>query len=280
MKDHYIEKILNHQLFYCLVFIALVVLVRYIVLQLIKRKMTSDVMDEHQRRMAWRVKQYTFIVLIIGLVIIWLPEIKHLALSIAAFAVAIVLTFKELILCLTGSIWRTTTDAFSVGDWIEIDDVFGEVIDNDWFSTSIAQINPACGSYKCTGTAVNVPNSLFLSHQIKNLNFKRRFIFHNFELTFKPDVNPLLLKPQLMEIVDSHMATHRELAKRYHAHIRKHIGVLILDLESEVQIKTTSLGDIVILVRLFCPVHAAFELQQNITEEILGIHFQTISRTI
>lgn len=280
MKDHLIEKILNHQLFYCLIFIAIVFIVRFVTLLLIKRKMTSDVMDEDQRRMVWRVKQYTFIVLIIGLFLIWLPEIKHLALSIAAFAVAIVLTFKELILCLTGSIWRTTTDAFSVGDWIEIDNVFGEVIDNDWFSTSIAEINPALGSYKCTGTTVNVPNSLFLSHQIKNFNFKRRFIFHEFDLTFEPTVNPLILKQHLLEIVDSYLDSHQELAKRYHTYILKHIGVSILELEPDISIKTTNVGDIVIHLRLFCPVHDAFKLQQKITEKIFSLHFQSTAGTV
>ncbi len=279
MKDQLIEKILNHQLFYCLVFIVIVFSVRAIALVLIKRKMTSDVMDEHQRRMVWRVKQYTFIVLIIGVFLIWLPDIKHFALSIAAFAVAIVLTFKELILCLTGSIWRTTTDAFTVGDWIEIDNVFGEVIDNDWFSTSIAEISPASGSYKCTGTTVNVPNSLFLSHQIKNLNFKRRFIFHEFDLSFESTVNPLPLKEQLEKIVDAHMADHHELAKRYHAHIRKHIGVSILELEPKISLKTTNLGDFVIHLRLFCPVHDSFGLQEKITEDILKLHFQNSEAT-
>lgn len=279
MKDQIIERILNHQLFYCLIFIAIVFMVRYVAIKLIERKMTSDVMDEHQRRMVWRIKQYTFIVLIVGLFLIWLPEIKHLALSIAAFAVAIVLTFKELILCLTGSIWRTTTDAFSVGDWIEIDNVFGEVIDNDWFSTSIAEINPALGSYKCTGTTVNVPNSLFLSHQIRNLNFKRRFIFHEFDLVFESTVNPLALKQHLEKIVDLHLVDHYELAKRYHAYIRKHIGVSILEMEPEISIKLTNIGDFVIHLRLFCPVHDSFKLQQKITEDILALHFQQTPAT-
>jgi small-conductance mechanosensitive channel len=67
------------------------------------------------------------VLLLLGLVLIWAPQLWTFALSLAAVAVEIVVATKEMILCISGSLMRASPRAFSVGDWIEVADVRGEV---------------------------------------------------------------------------------------------------------------------------------------------------------
>ena len=76
----------------------------------------SEVLAKDQRRWIIRIKNTAAIVTLLGLVLIWAPQLHTFAISIAAFAVALVVATKEMILCLTGAIMRATSQPFKVGD--------------------------------------------------------------------------------------------------------------------------------------------------------------------
>ena len=78
--------------------------------------------------------------MLFGLILVWATELQALAISIVAALAAIVLAAKELILCVTGSLFKTTAKAFAVGDRIEVGNFRGTVIDQTLRSTTLAQV--------------------------------------------------------------------------------------------------------------------------------------------
>lgn len=70
-----------------------------------------------------------------------MPEIETFALSITAIAVALVIATKELILCVSGALYRASSKAFQIGDWIEIGPHFGEVVDHGIGSTTLQVVS-------------------------------------------------------------------------------------------------------------------------------------------
>lgn len=73
-----------------------------------------------RRRWSAQIRNTCWLVLLLGLVLVWATELRIFAISVVAALAAIVLAAKELILCFTGSFFKTTAKAFVLGDRIEI----------------------------------------------------------------------------------------------------------------------------------------------------------------
>ena len=107
-----------------------VLLVRTVILQTHFRRHPAMQIEDMRR---WVVvsRNLTLIACLIGLISVWAAQIQTLALSMFAIAAAIVLATKELIMCLSGSLLRSLTKQYSVGDYIEIGGLRGRVVDTD-----------------------------------------------------------------------------------------------------------------------------------------------------
>ena len=88
-----------------------------------------DLSIENKRRSLVVSRNITMLLLLFGLAMIWAAQIQTLALSMFAVAAAIVVATKELIMCLSGSILRSVTKQYSIGDYIEINGLRGRVVD-------------------------------------------------------------------------------------------------------------------------------------------------------
>ena len=163
-------------------------------------------------------------VLVVGLVLIWAPQLRTLALSLTAVAVAIVVATKELILCISGSVMRASSRAFSVGDWIEVAGLRGEVTDHSLFVTTLQELGGGGQGWHYTGRTVVVPNSVFLSAPIRNHNLLRSFTFHTFALTVEPHLNLFRHEAHMRSVVERHVAPFRDEARRAEAAARQARG--------------------------------------------------------
>ena len=99
-----------------------------------------DLSIENKRRSLVVSRNITILLLLFGLAMIWAAQIQTLALSMFAVAAAIVVATKELIMCLSGSILRSVTKQYSIGDYIEINSLRGRVVDINMLNTLMMQI--------------------------------------------------------------------------------------------------------------------------------------------
>ena len=122
---------------------------------------------EDKRRSLVLSRNLTLMLVLLGLAMIWAAQIQTLALSMFAVAAAIVVATKELIMCLSGSILRSVTKQYSIGDYIEINGLRGRVVDINMLNTLMMQIGPNPLIGQLSGKTLSFPNSLLLSHYVR-----------------------------------------------------------------------------------------------------------------
>lgn len=235
-----------------------------------------------QRRLIASSRNVFLLLLLVGLVLIWAPQLRTFALSLTAVAVAIVVATKELILCLSGAVLRATTRAFAVGDWIEIGESRGEVTDHTWLATTLQEFGSGPHAYMPTGRTIVVPNSLLLTAPVRNQSALRDHTHHTFAMTFDPVPQLEGTHALVSGIVDRHYEPFRDQATRAKAGIERQTHSDLPDPAPVIRFRTSDLGKLRIEITLFCPSQAAEQLESEITLDVLAaIHVnQTKDATV
>lgn len=162
----------------------------------------DDMTQQVARRWTANFRNVLILIAVIGLIMIWAPQLRTFALSLTAVAVAIVVATKELILCLSGAALRTFTRAFSVGDVIEVGTTKGEVLDLNLLATRLKEFESKDGSIVPTGRTVTLPYSLLFASPAKVLPHAAGATEHAFEMTFEPDVDIFAMNNDLLETAE------------------------------------------------------------------------------
>lgn len=263
----FLSYLLESKLTITLIVLVLILLIRKIILSQIRGEVAF--ITEGQRKWMSRTKNGSFALLLIVMFLIWKVEINEFALSVTAIAVAIVVASKEIILCFTGAIQRASSRSFKIGDWIEVGAISGEVIEYNMMATVIQEIDLTRGQYDYTGKTATLPNSMFFTYPVKNLNFMKRYVYHNFEIVVRDFVNLYPLLPDLHGKIDEHFAHFKDVAQRYNSMIERHVGVDLPGPEAEVLIQSSLTGEQIVHIRIFCPTDKAAHLEQDIRQDFM-----------
>ncbi|PHV12964.1 mechanosensitive ion channel domain-containing protein [Chitinimonas sp. BJB300] len=176
---------------------------------------------EQRRRWQVTLRNSLIAAFIIGLVVVWASELHALLVSLAAFAVALVVAGKEIILCLSGSMLRSGGQLYVVGDRIQIGEHRGSVVDTNLFSTTLIEDDPE--SHQRTGRAIAIPNSLLWSHAVVRDSLMGDFIMHQFSVPIACGQDWRGAEARLLELAReacasckvAMMASAREMAERH-----------------------------------------------------------------
>lgn len=265
------EVLSDFKLLATLTFIAIALLVKRSIVKVIHNR--SKLKGEDRRHQINSFKNLFNASLLMLLIFIWASEVQSVAISIAAFMVAIVFATREFIQCLLGFIYYLVTKPFRVGEWVQIGhDIMGEVVSLDWAKVTILEVDP--DTYVFTGKHLYAANSMLITQTVKNLNFMRRYSMHDFSITVEPDVNCYELMPQIEQIARDNCAHFHDVAIRYRDVIERHMDAQFITIEPSILIETNKFAKVVIGVSLFCPTEEAFNLQQQISSEIMSLVFK------
>ncbi|MBB5210430.1 mechanosensitive ion channel [Microbulbifer hydrolyticus] len=257
-------QLMENKLAWSVLLIAAALLFRFLLAQMFRR---SSWPRQDIRRRVHMVHNFTNLFIVIGLFAIWVSELRDFALSIAAFSVAIVIALRDVVACLVGGLYQASMRSFTIGDWVRIGDQFGEVIDNNWLSTTLLEIDPHGLGDGYTGTTLFVPNNVFFTQPVKNLNFMRRYIEHTITIVREnKGENPFAIKPYITERVLEHCESFKEVAERYCKLIESRMGVDLAGTEPKIKFSTSELGHDVLTITLFCPREEATNIEQKVTE--------------
>ncbi|MBY8129401.1 mechanosensitive ion channel family protein [Vibrio fluvialis] len=262
-----IDYLLTHKLIFTLIILLFAVFMRRVALSQIRGD--AAFLTEHQRKWMSSTKNGTFAATLFVLFVLWQPEISQFALSVTAIAVAIVVASKEIILCFTGSIQRASSRSFRIGDWIEVGKLSGEVIEHNMMATVIQEIDLQHGQYHYTGKTATLPNSMFFTFPVKNLNFMKRYVFHNFTVVVPEFVNLYPLVPVMHERIEEHFSHFIDVARRYNSMIEKHAGVDLPNAEPHIDITSAPAGEQIVHFMIFCPTERATHLEQLIRRDFM-----------
>ncbi|WP_448211903.1 mechanosensitive ion channel family protein [Colwellia sp. MEBiC06753] len=260
------EFITSNKLIVSILLLLLIVPLKLLAVRVIKRKYAKK--GEDKRYLINNLRNLINVITVIMLFVIWSTELQRFAFSIAAFIVAIVLATKEIIQCIIGFIYLSSTQPFRIGDWIQIDDMTGEVAETDWAKVTLHEVDLATYSY--TGRSVFLPNSQFMTQPIRNLNYMKRYVNHNFRVVKEDTLaNPFQLKAPLLEKAKGYCKGFIDVAERYNSLIQNRLDIKISGPAPSINISTTELGKIAVSFELFCPTHDAVAIQQKLTEDLL-----------
>jgi small-conductance mechanosensitive channel len=197
--------------------------------------------------------------------------LRTVALSLAAFVVAIVIATKEVILCFTGAFMRVSTAPFRMGDWITIEGVTGEVVDINPFSVKLQELETEHGTYTFTGRIVQVPNSRYFTVPIINLSHLKHYKVHIFTIGLQDDrLVGSEMAVVLREIAARHSAALKDEATQARTRISRNSTIPLPDPAAQVIYSAKDFNNHNFTVRTFLPTRSAMAIASAIHEEFLS----------
>ena len=237
-----------------------------------------DLSIDNKRRSLVVSRNITMLLLFFGLAMIWSAQIQTLALSMFAVAAAIVVATKELIMCLSGSILRSVTKQYSIGDYIEINGLRGRVVDINMLNTLMMQIGPNPLIGQLSGKTLSFPNSLLLSHTVRRDNILGDYVIHTVEI-------PVPIHLDSDEIIGRLKDVLEPLCEPYVPAIKQHLEnvqtqKLFITPAAQPRVSRVPHDDKVynIIVRFASPVAKRLEIQQAILDEFLRTQCRLINK--
>jgi small-conductance mechanosensitive channel len=225
----------------------------------------SNLPMEIRRRWVVQIRNTTILLVILGLTVIWATEFRAVALSIVAFAVALVIATKELILCLSGALLRAR--AFSVGHRIEIGRILGDVIDVGALATRLLEVDPV--TLERTGRSVTIPNSKFLDDPIINESFTGNFVSHVLRIPLAAGIDWHEAEAVLRECAREECSAYLDQAK---SHMERAASEEALDppiVGPSIRVLIPARGQIDLLLRFPAPVRKRERVAQRIVRRFL-----------
>jgi len=244
------------------VLIGLVLLVR--IYGLHKLRQTESLTPELRRRWMVQVRQSSWLLILFGGVIIWGPEVQGLAVSLLAFAVAIVLATKELILCVSGAVLKASGRAFTIGDRIEINDLRGDVFDHTFLTTTLLEVGPGKAIHQHTGRKIVIPNSLFLTTPVTNDSAAHEYVLHVFTVPMKPSDPWREARNHLLKAASTECSGFIAEAREYMEKMGENEGIKSLSVEPRITIHLPEPDRIDLVVRVPTPIRRRGRIEQAI----------------
>lgn len=250
-----------------LILLVVVIVSHSLVARFIRRHV-----DSMELRRKWLVQSRNGLILLflIGFVMIWGEELRTLALSIVAIAVAFVVATKELILCITGSLLKTGARSFDIGDRIQVKDFRGDVIDQNLLATTILEVGPGKLTHQRTGRMTVIPNAMFVSEAVINESFTHDYVLHVFTVPFKREDNWQAAQEAFAEATSRHCEPFLEDARRYMSRLGRQRGLDVPSVDPRVTLQVPTAGEIHLVIRFPVKTAQRSYLEQAILADVLG----------
>lgn len=267
--DNWLQALPYGDLIISAVIVAIALAIRILISRQIRGD--SETLSAEQRKWLSITHNVTLLVILGLLLVVWAFELSRAAISVAAFAVALVIGTKELILCFIGGVYRLIVRPFTGGDWIMVGDYRGEVLQEGLLATKLQELSPESDVRSdYTGETISLPNSMLLSHSVRDINIHRNFVFHEFTLTLpsaRKDTEQIY--DDLKKAVDAEWATTRDVAERYWSMVRNRSAVDFRKSDPSVILATTDVGFPCFNIRIFCKRNEAIDVQERLTRHFM-----------
>lgn len=260
-------SLLTSDLLETLALFAVILILRILIIRALRRD--QETLTDTRRRWISIVQNLSAILIILGLIFIWSPQLSTFALSLTAFAVAMVIATKEYLLCLIGAAYRTGARPFGLGDWIDVNGVRGEVIAEGMLTTRLQELGEGSQRYEFTGRILTMPNSQLLTNTVRNESYRKRFIQHAFAVTLDPGVDPVAIRETIRKVLAEKTPAFDDVAERYLAMVKRKSLTSLPDREPTVSVETNHLAKVIFSVTVFCPTTEASAIEGAVTEAAL-----------
>ncbi|QQR88543.1 MAG: mechanosensitive ion channel family protein [Myxococcales bacterium] len=250
-----------------LVFMATVMLLRALFSRLVRG--AQSVSEQPKLRWTVQLRWLSYLLIGGGVLVIWSTELRTMAVGVMAFAVAIVIATKELVLCVLGAILRASSKAFTVGDRIEIDGIRGDVIDHGLLATTVLEIGPGL---QRTGRAVTIPNSQLLSKSVVNETFTDAYVLHVIRIPLNFSADWRGIERAVLNVAQEVCKDFLPEARNYMEKSAKLHGLASPVVEPRVAVEIENPDELLLLLRVPTPARKKGRTEQRILKKLLQDH--------
>lgn len=189
-----------------LLIIVIMLMIYKVLIYIIKRKnLTTENFYTKQKSL----RTTLFIVFLIIEFFIWSGELKTVFLSAAAITAAMIVAFKEIILCVAGYIITKANNIFEVGDYIEYDNIRGQVKEKNLLYTKLVV------GQSLKAQELNIPNVVFITNKVSNLS--RFGVYQKYDLLLHvPNIKDISIYKKELEIfLNNYVELNKEKYNEY-----------------------------------------------------------------
>ena len=154
----------------------------------------------HQLRVITRITLQVAAVLLILLIIFGPPS--QLSTLIGLVTAGVTVVMKDFIVAFFGWFTLMGKNGISVGDWVEIEGVSGEVIEIGLLKTVLLELGNWTATGHPTGRRVAFSNSFAMEHHYFNFSTSGQWLWDELQFTLPPAGDPYQTVQQIREIVE------------------------------------------------------------------------------
>lgn len=273
-NENLVESVIAHPILISFTVLSFTFFLKFSLKKYIKKRAKLNKKDS--RNTINNIEHFISFAFISTLLLIWAAELQNFALSITAFAAAIVLATREFIQCFVGFLYVITARPFKIGDWIRLGESYGEVVATNWIKTTLNEID--IETYQLSRKTLFIPNSNLISSPIMNMNYIRRFVTHEFIITRKDNINPFPIYQELLSQSKSYCESFHDLAIRYNSILERRLDSPIAGPEPEIYFMTSDSGDFKARFIIFCPTEHAIEIEKKITSDFMELWYSEVQK--
>ncbi len=130
-----------------------------------------------------------YLVIVLGIVAIWINNTQTLALTFGLMAAGAAIVLQDILRNFLGGIMIFSSRLYRIGDRIEINSKFGDVIDIGMMYTTLMEIKEWVGGEQPSGRLTLVPNGYMLTQAVNNYTKDHNFIFEDITIKLTYDSN-------------------------------------------------------------------------------------------
>jgi small-conductance mechanosensitive channel len=263
------------------VFITVLMVCRSLMRRAILRR--HDLGPEVRRRWVVYLRNAALGVFFLGMIFIWGHEIQTFAVSLVAIAAAIVLATKEMILCMLGSIYRSSSNAFTVGDRVEIGGIRGQVIDMNFVSTTLMESSHALQHQGTVGRSITVPNSLLLNQPVFNESMLGDYVLQTIHIAITRVDDWLKAELVLLEAGQTIAAEYALDLSRHARELERRYALESPMIEPRVRISLDRYEEIGLQLQIAVPLGQRAKIEQRVLRMFLqgmGVNASLASRDV
>ena len=261
------ENFSNQALLSTAILVGILFLARLVVVRRVRA--AKGATAEMRRRWIVQVRQVSLLLFALGILYIWGSELREFALSLVAITAALVIATKELLMCASGAILKSSSRAFSIGDRIEVNNLRGDVFDHTLLTTTLLEVGPGKSTHQHTGRTVVVPNSLFLTSTIINETFTDDYVLHVFSIPLKRTDDWKHAEELLLRFAREECSSYLDDARRHMEKVGETQGIENLSVEPRVTLQVTEPEVLLLLVRIPALARRKGRIEQNVVRRFM-----------
>lgn len=226
----------------------------------------SKMKSKYYLRKIASVLYYFGVVLLV--VVVWVPNVQGIIVGAGLFGAAVAVGLQDIFKNLAGGILVLTRDIYRVGDRIEIEGKYGDVVDISFLYTTIMEIKGWVAGDQETGRLSIVPNGLVLSNAIHTYTKDHNFLWDEIVIPITYDSDWRLAEKKFLEVVDRETEEMRELSRGEMETMKRKYFIVPRSLEPEIFLKLTD-NWVELKIRFVGPVKGRRRFKSKISRELL-----------